>query len=114
MLFLLLIGAITANFIDRQTSFNYNRGKTAAMIKNNFAFEKVANGEKRVLIKNDPTFEVFSKEWGSTSTQAKIILSNQLGLDLMTGNDNLKIFYEDELNHKEVNFDYEFVIKKEW
>lgn len=114
LLIFMLISVLTTNFIDRQTSFNYKRGKTAANIRKNLELKKISFGEKKFLIKNDPSFEVFSQDWGSTSSQAKIILNDQIGLQLMTGNNQLKTFYEDEIKKGFEQFDCQLIIKKEW
>lgn len=113
LILLLIITAITTNFIDRQTSYNFRRGKMSAIIREEINLQKLKQSQS-VLIANDPSFEVFSKDWGSTSSQAKIVLRDGIGLRLLSQNPNLRIYFEDDLKNKNLEFDYQFEIKKEW
>lgn len=112
---LLIVSAVVSNFIDRKTSYNYKRGVMAQNIKNNIDWSVLKSGQKTLFIANDPTFEVFSKDWGSTSSQAKIVLRDNLFFTVLSGNKKINTIYEDDLDPQEkINYDYKIVIKKEW
>ncbi|NMB56897.1 hypothetical protein GYA19_03095 [Candidatus Beckwithbacteria bacterium] len=112
---LLLITAFATNFVDRKTSYNFKRGRFAAIMRQQLDFSLLKNGNKKILLANDPSFQVFSKDWGSTSSQAKIVLRDDIGIKLLSQNPHLMIYYEDDANFdKNMDFDYYFIIKKEW
>jgi hypothetical protein len=111
----LIFSSIISNFIDRRTSYNYKRGVTAQNFKENIDWKILKSGQKNILVLNDPTFTVFSKDWGSTSSQAKIVLKENLFFTILSNNYGLQVFYEDDLESLEnVKYDYEIVAKKEW
>jgi len=97
LLALLIAGAVTTNFIDRSTSYNYQRGKISGHFKRSVAWEQLSQGSPTILVANDPDFTVFSPEWGNTSTQAKIIFKDNLFFTLLSGNEQLRVIYEDDL-----------------
>lgn len=112
---LLIVSSIVSNFIDRKTSYNYKRGVSAQKFKENVDWEILQSGKKNILVANDPTFVVFSKDWGSTSSQAKIVLKENLFFTMISKNDELRVFYEDDLKTPEnFSYDYKITAKKEW
>lgn len=116
LLIIVLIGsAITTNFIDRKTSYNYKRGVLAENFRQNIDWPSLQNGQKTVLVTNDPTFTVFSNAWGSTSSQAKIIFKDNLFFTVLSQNPEIKVVYEDDLQSLEdFSYDYQIMAKKEW
>ena len=48
-----------------------------------------------VYIKNDPNYPDISGDWGGTSTQANYILNGSDALQLVYGDMDLKVYYED-------------------
>lgn len=115
MLILLIGAAITTNFIDRKTSYNYKRGVLAENFRQHIDWSVMKKGSKTVLITNDPTFTVFSDAWGSTSSQAKIIFKDNLFFTVLSQNPEIKVIYEDDLQSlKNLNYDYQIMAKKEW
>jgi hypothetical protein len=115
MLLCLIGSAISTNLIDRKTSYNYKRGVLAENFRKNINWSTLKNGPKTVLISNDPTFTVFSKAWGSTSSQAKIIFKDHLFFTVVSQNPEIKVVYEDDLESLEnSSYDYQIMAKKEW
>lgn len=115
LIILMIASAIISNLIDRKTSYNYKRGIMSAKFMENIDWKTVSNGKKTILVANDPTFEVFSTDWGSTSSQAKIVLKEGLFFKLIGKNDQLETVYEDDVeNISSINYDYKIVAKKEW
>jgi hypothetical protein len=101
LLIILLVGSISTNFIDRQHSYNYQRGALSAKILEMIDWSKLSTGSPQILVKNDPNFQVFSNDWGNTSSQAKIVLKDDLFFKLVSGNQNLRVSYEDDLLKEE-------------
>ena len=115
LIVLLLISATFSNFIDRTNSYNYKRGATARTFFEKINWPDLATGSKTIFIANDPSFEVFAKDWGSTSSQAKIILKENLFFTIISGNKQIQAIYEDDLkNLDNLNYDYKITAKKEW
>lgn len=80
-------------------STNYwaaTRGKLAkqliTQVKN--AYPKLPKGSI-VYFENDPTYPYLTKEWGGSSKQASIILNGSDALQLLYGDNTLKVYYED-------------------
>lgn len=112
---LFIVSALVTNFIDRKTSYNYKRGVLAKNFQENIDWSSLANGEKTVFIANDPTFVVFSENWGSTSSQAKIIFKDNLFFTVLSKNEKIQVIYEDDLENLDgLHYDYKIVAKKEW
>lgn len=115
MLILLIGTAITTNFIDRKTSYNYKRGVLAENFRQNIDWLALEKCPKTVFIANDPTFTVFSDAWGSTSSQAKIIFKDNLFFTVLSQNPEIEVVYEDDLQSLEnISYDYQIMAKKEW
>lgn len=98
ILVVLLVGSISTNLIDRRHSYNYQRGALSAKMLQQIDWNRLQSGNHLILVKNDPNFQVFSSDWGNTSSQAKIILKDDLFFKLVSGNPNLVVNYEDDLD----------------
>lgn len=115
LLIAIMVTALASNLIDRRTSYNYKRGSTAQKFRENVNWETLRNGKKIIFVANDPTFAVFSKDWGSTSSQAKIVLKENFFFTLLSKNNDLQVIYEDDLKDGKIpSHDYQIVAKKEW
>ncbi len=105
----LLILSISSIKLGEKTYWMVNRGRIANILINQ-SWSKYPSLPKGAIIyiKNDPNYEVFSQEWGSTSKQAFYALSGPDAFQLLYDDPTLQVFYEDISKPDTQSLVYEF------
>jgi len=92
---LLIILNITSIKLAEKTYWAINRAKVAEKILGDFDKENPGFGGKLIYVKNDPSYTIFSQEWGGTSRQAFYALSGSDAWQLKYHDSGIIVFYED-------------------
>ncbi|OGC69205.1 hypothetical protein A2415_01080 [candidate division WWE3 bacterium RIFOXYC1_FULL_39_7] len=99
--FVVLVGLlISLNVVSvklaGKTYWAINRARVAEKILSDFEKEYPALPRKSsIYVKNDPSYAIFSQEWGGTSRQAFYALSGSDAWQLKYHDFGIKVFYED-------------------
>ena len=82
--------------LQNQTFWAATRGRLAQklIIEIKSTYPSLPKGST-LYLENDPNYPSLTKEWGGTSKQASLVLNGSDALQLLYGDPDLKVFYQD-------------------
>jgi hypothetical protein len=103
LLVFFILSCLTVNYYSK-TYWAINRAKISQKLVLSIKEQyPILEKGTTLFFPNEKTYLSPSSEWGGTSTQVKLALSQCNGLQLIYNDESLKCYFEDDLNSKELN-----------